>query len=823
MIHRNPRNGGSTFPFSAKPSVIFKNLIQDTRTIRKHTFIKIALLFFGFWFLSFSAALAAEYVQTDSFNDDQLMHSRSTTTDFENRLPSFPFSLAENALTGTLNPTAANMKYNGKNTFGRIGFGLGYLKQSSSRSIPGGNFELASMLGNMFAAGTILNLYSNHRDFILNGVWQFPGSGFRFKTSGGYLWGNQNFNFPSGEATINLEQFSASFSTQYVVNDKEETGWLQSLGFSVWGAWANQKSGNPEPRTYFTETATDYLVMLDPLKLSEGRLFGAAADAQVALRSNLLARGSLGYETLIFPFSDGTRETDRRPYCSLQMFFEPVPELLLGAAFKTGAGENRISFSAETAKWLLSAFHNEGRNGISGNEGILLTYRMSIPAGKLKTTLVQRMKPNRSSDNAALLADAVERPQHLPQSFLAKVDLTAVKQTASISRRKAITSFTVSNQAGATIIDDAAHTITVNMPFNSSLNNISPIITITGKSVDPPSGAYQDFTNPVTYTVTAADGSAQTYTATVKAAANNAKTITGFTVPGQTGPTVIDETAQTVALTMPNGTDITSLTPKVSITGSSVEPQSDETHDFTDPVAYTVIAADGTSRTYTVTVTVAPDRSAKSITYFYISGQKGSATIDETAGTIAVTMPYGTDLTLLWPSISITGVSVNPQSDIARNFTKPVNYTVTAADGSTRTYRVTVTVSTSLDVGEYYGGGIVAYVDGTGIHGLIVTADDLSSNAKWSEAVQICNDLDMGGYSDWHLPNRDELTKIFGLLKPGYISLSGAGYWSSETYSSSSAYYLNLYYDQYHPEYYGIFIAANTLYSTYYVRAVRTF
>ncbi len=785
--------------------------------------IKTAALFIGYWFLSLSTALASEYMHPESCIDNQLMRSSLTVPGPETILPSIPFSLEENALTGTLNTTDASMQYNGEKTFGRIGVGMGYLKQSSSRSIPGGKFELAAMLGNMLAAGTMLNLYSNQRDFILNAVWQLPGTGFRFKTSGGYLWGNQNFNFPSGEAKINLEQFSTSISTQYVLNDNDDAIKLQSLGLSVWGAWAHQKSGNTDARTYIVETPTDYIIMIDPLKLSEGRLFGAAADTQVALRANLLARGSLGYETLIFPFSDGTRETDRKLYCSLQMFFEPVPELLLGTVFKKGASENHISFSVESSNWRLNVFHNEGRNGVAGNEGLLLTYRMAIPAGKRNTSLVHRMKPNRSSDNASLLADAVERPHYLPSTFLAKVDRSAVYQTAAISRRKAITSFTISGQAGATIIDDAAHTISVNMPFNSSISNLCPEITITGISVNPTSGSSQDFTNPVTYTVTAADGSTQSYTASVRAAENNAKAITGFTIPGQTGPTIIDETAQTVALTMPSGTDLTALTPKVSIIGSSVEPQSDTAQDFTNPVTYTVSAADGSSRTYTVTVSSAPDPSAKSITYFYISGQKGSAIINEANQTIAVTMPYGTDVTMLWPSITISGVSVSPQSDIACNFTNPVSFTVTAADGSKKTYEVTVTVSTSVEAGEYYGGGIVAYVDGSGIHGLIVTADDISTYATWSEAMQLCNDLDTGEYSDWKLPDRNELTKVFGSYQAGYISLSGAAYWSSETSSSNTSYYLNLLYDPVHPEYYGTFISVNTLYTHYYVRAVRSF
>ncbi len=85
--------------------------------------------------------------------------------------------------------------------------------------------------------------------------------------------------------------------------------------------------------------------------------------------------------------------------------------------------------------------------------------------------------------------------------------------------------------------------------------------------------------------------------------------------------------------------------------------------------------------------------SAKAITAFTIPSQVGTTTINESAKTIAVTMPPGTNVTLLTPTITISaGASVNPASGTAQNFTSPKSYIVTAADGSTQAYTVTVTV-----------------------------------------------------------------------------------------------------------------------------------
>ncbi len=81
----------------------------------------------------------------------------------------------------------------------------------------------------------------------------------------------------------------------------------------------------------------------------------------------------------------------------------------------------------------------------------------------------------------------------------------------------------------------------------------------------------------------------------------------------------------------------------------------------------------------------------KAITSFSFS--EGTGIVDEDAHTIAVTVPFGTDVTSLVPTIAIsTGATVSPASGVAQDFTSPVTYTVTAADSSIQTYVVTVSV-----------------------------------------------------------------------------------------------------------------------------------
>ena len=105
------------------------------------------------------------------------------------------------------------------------------------------------------------------------------------------------------------------------------------------------------------------------------------------------------------------------------------------------------------------------------------------------------------------------------------------------------------------------------------------------------------------------------------------------------------------------------------------------------------MAADGSSQAYAVTVTILPD-SAKAITGFAFTSPSATGTISAATHTIALSVPYGTNVTALVTSITISGASVSPASGVAQDFTHPVTYTVTAADGSSQAYTVTVTIQT---------------------------------------------------------------------------------------------------------------------------------
>ena len=167
--------------------------------------------------------------------------------------------------------------------------------------------------------------------------------------------------------------------------------------------------------------------------------------------------------------------------------------------------------------------------------------------------------------------------------------------------------------------DTGAYTITVKAPKGGTITpnrakaNAGDEIIVT---VTPDSG-YQMVADSLTYTLAVAGGETVKITnnrftmpegnvsisCQWETAATTSTGITGFSINGVAG--AVNNSTNTITITMPRGTDVTKLAPVIATNGvKSLTPGNGVTVDFTNAVTYTAAMEDGSSKTYTVTVYV---------------------------------------------------------------------------------------------------------------------------------------------------------------------------------------------------------------------------
>jgi hypothetical protein len=161
-------------------------------------------------------------------------------------------------------------------------------------------------------------------------------------------------------------------------------------------------------------------------------------------------------------------------------------------------------------------------------------------------------------------------------------------------------------------------------------------------------------------------------------------------VPGE-----INNSTGQITVTLPFGTDVTSLTPVMQMPGeAAISPASGKALNFTGNVTYHVTNGN-LYRDYTVVVKITPPLSA-----FSINGVNG--TIDQEGKNISVILPDGTNLSSLVPTLTMpAGITASPASGVAQDFSKPVAYTLTIG-GVSAVYNVNV-ISNSISEYAFLG------------------------------------------------------------------------------------------------------------------------
>lgn len=165
----------------------------------------------------------------------------------------------------------------------------------------------------------------------------------------------------------------------------------------------------------------------------------------------------------------------------------------------------------------------------------------------------------------------------------------------------------------------------------------------------------------------------------------------------------IDQTAKTIGLELPFGTEITALTPEVTLGGTAKGYSPKGVQNFaTGPVVYTVTDSAGTTVDYTATITAkaTPD-TEKSITSLTINGRQ--AVIDEANGIINCEFPGFEGPLASWPvvfTVNSSTATVDFVSGSSHDFAANSSFTikVKAQDNSEKSYVVTAVISNKKNI-----------------------------------------------------------------------------------------------------------------------------
>jgi len=299
------------------------------------------------------------------------------------------------------------------------------------------------------------------------------------------------------------------------------------------------------------------------------------------------------------------------------------------------------------------------------------------------------------------------------------------------------------------VIDEGAKTITLTVPFGTDVTALVPTIVHTGTSVSPASGAAQDFTSSVTYTVTAEDASTQDYLVTVTEAVT---VINISTIPGVTAP-------------------VAGITPVVTIT---------TTDQYTGTVTWapTDDPFQG-NKVYVATITLTP-KAGFTLTgvvanYFTVAG-----------ATIVTNTTDSGIVTAIFPETLVVGDSygggivayILQSGDLGYDASAQHGLIAATADRSTTGAGGYINWYFSWYTGSSTTTGATATALGTGLANTD-TIILIQGGIATSYAAGLARAYRGGGYDDWFLPSKDELDIL-------YINQVAIGGFADSTYWSSS-------------------------------------
>ncbi len=281
----------------------------------------------------------------------------------------------------------------------------------------------AAALFDSALVGAYLNSKRNESEIGANAVIDLER--FFLRGSLGYQFGRKEYDFFAGRAAVHVAQYSGLLGLGIAT----DFDYLNAISLKAWQSQGRQRE-LLSPAKVIKETDTSIDTYVDQRLLSEGRLNGWSFAAQGQLLESLNYKASLGSESLLHPYSDGTSSLLRKNYFDFSMDYFLSGNSRIGLTLRQGVTGKRYGARLGQPGWTLFVENDKAydygidawRVGVSFNLGQPIYKTSNLSSRSVKWTLLSE-------------AGSIDRkPNEFPSGFLLKVDPTAISLISRIMK-----------------------------------------------------------------------------------------------------------------------------------------------------------------------------------------------------------------------------------------------------------------------------------------------------------------------------------------------------------------------------------------------------
>jgi hypothetical protein len=329
-----------------------------------------------------------------------------------------------------------NSNYSYTDYSGNSIFNIGVQNNSQYRSVglnkPSYTASGATQLRKEIAVGFNYKYFDKKNDLTISVINNIPDTNIYAKVAGGVMDGKEIYNYFSGPSETHVQQYNALASLNYRNPNKFSN--LKGMGINIWKIIAKQKS-RLAPNYITKETESSYDTYMDPRELALGNVTGYSGTVRLKINNSLSAEQSFGKENLVYPLSDGTRESYKKNYLKSLIKYQIDGDSSFELSLSSGSVENKTRIEYANSGFGMSIEKVIGLNGLKDYWYVGVTYSISDYLNpKAAAKYIQNYDNEDYLEHISLLRDVSKKPSEFPTNFLAKVDPTSIKLISSVKK-----------------------------------------------------------------------------------------------------------------------------------------------------------------------------------------------------------------------------------------------------------------------------------------------------------------------------------------------------------------------------------------------------